>query len=322
MSEANDVQAAATQPGRPASGSPELEPEASGEAGMDTDIEAAPMPWFGWIVNLVGWVYIVITCLLLGGPVVGLQAVLFPFGLANAWGDFTTWWWTGLLLRSWRVGFEVDGLENIKPGQTYVLCSNHRSHMDALACLHGLKGHLRFGFIMKRSLSLIPVFGWFIWMNGYIPIDRGSRKRGRDQLATGIKYLKKGRSVMMYPEGTRSPTHHFLPFKRGAVVLAIRAGVPLLPVVVSGTATVWPKPSLFVRPGRVRVEVLPPIETAGLSMEDRDEIVGRVRDGIVSRYRTRWDGPTLAETPALRQALEHRSIRDRPSELQSASPGS
>jgi len=262
------------------------------EQAIDTTIRAAPMPFSGWVRNYLVWLWILVTCAILGAPVVGLQAVLFPFGRANLWGDFTTWC------------FVVDGVENIKPGQTYVLCSNHRSHMDPLSVLHSLKRRLRFGFIMKRSLSLIPIFGWFIWMNGYIPIDRGGKKRGRDQLATGVKYLKKGRSVMMYPEGTRSPNHQFGQFKKGAVVLAIRAGVPILPIVVSGTATVWPKPSLFIRPGRTRVEVLPPIETAGLTTADCGRVLAEIKESIVARYRPEWDAPPLEETPALRKAFE------------------
>jgi 1-acyl-sn-glycerol-3-phosphate acyltransferase len=256
--------------------------------------------------NLLAWLYILVTCLVLGGPVVFIQGVLFPFGLANRWGDFTVFWWTQVFLWLWRVEFVGEGLEHVDPKRTYVLASNHRSHLDALAALYILKHTLRFGFIMKRSLSLIPVFGWFIWMNGYVPIDRGSSTR-RDQLATGVKYLKKGRSVMMYPEGTRAPDHRFRTFRKGAVVLALRAQVPLLPVVVSGSGHQWPKTSLFIRPGRVRVEILPPIETAGRGMEDRDELLKELKTAIVRRYRTSPEAPPLEERPELLEVLGARA---------------
>lgn len=278
-------------------------PARADEQGLELEPGVAPMPLSGWVRNLIGWLFILVTCVALGPPVVLIQAALLPFGLANRWGDFTVMWWTKVLRWLWRVEFEADGLEHVEPGQTYVLCCNHRSHLDPVSCLHVLDGRLRFGFIMKRSLSLIPIWGWFIWMNGYIPIDRGSGKRGKDQLKTGVEYLQRGRSVMMYPEGTRSPTHHFRAFKRGAVVLAIRAGVPLLPVVVSGAARLWPKNSLFIRPGRVRVEVLPPIPTAGLELSERERVLSEVKELITSRYRPRWDAPPLEQTPALREEL-------------------
>lgn len=273
----------------------------------DVTIEVAPMPRFGWMRNIAAWSFSAISCLTLGAPVVALQALLLPLGLANRWGDFTVLWWTGFVRWLWNVEIVVDGVENITPGQTYVLASNHRSHLDPVACLLGLKDHLRFGFIMKRSLSLIPIFGWFIWMNGYVPIDRGRSSRKKDQLKTGVKYLKRGRSVMMYPEGTRSPDHRFRSFKKGTFVLAIRAGVPVLPVVISGAASLWPKPSLSIRPGKVRVEVLPPVSTDGIGIEDRDVILERVRDAMVRRYRTSPDAPPLEERPALLEALRPKS---------------
>lgn len=273
----------------------------------DITIEHAPMPFSGWLRTCVVWVFIAVTCSVLGGPVVLLQALLLPFGLANRWGDFTVFWWTSVLRWLWRVEIVVDGIENIVPGQTYVLACNHRSHLDPVSCLLGLKSRLRFGFVMKRSLSLIPIFGWFIWMNGYMPIDRGRSSRRKDQLGTAVKHLKRGRSVMMYPEGTRSPDHRFQSFKKGTFVLAIRAGVPVLPVVVSGSGSLWPKPSLWIRPGRVRVEVLPPVPTEGLSVEARDRVLAQVRDAMVPRYRTSADAPPLAEQPALLEALAPRS---------------
>lgn len=289
---------------KPSAGAPESAPSPS--TPIEATIDVAPMPFSGWVRNFLGWAFIAVTCVTLGVPVVGTQLLLLPFGLANRWGDFTVFWWISVLRWLWRVEIVVDGIENIAPGQTYVLACNHRSHLDPVSCLLGLKSRLRFGFIMKRSLSLIPIWGWFIWMNGYVPIDRGSSSRKKDQLKTGVRYLKRGRSVMMYPEGTRSPDHRFRSFKKGTFVLAIRAGVPVLPVVVSGSGSLWPKPSLFIRPGKVRVEVLPPVSTEGMRVEDRDRLLAKVRDAMVPRYRTSADAAPLAEQPAVLQALSPR----------------
>ncbi|MFZ9887780.1 MAG: lysophospholipid acyltransferase family protein [Myxococcota bacterium] len=256
--------------------------------------------------NLFGWLFMLLTCVFLGPPIVLVQALLLPFGNAHRWGDFNVLWWVSTLRWLWRVEVTGDGLQHISPGSTYVIACNHRSHLDPVATIVALRRHLRFGFIVKRSLTLIPIWGWFIWMNGYVPVDRGRTNRRNDPVRAGVRYLKRGRSVLIYPEGTRAPDHRFLPFKKGAFLLALKAGVPILPVVVSGTGDLLPKSRLFVRPGRVRVEVLPPIPTTGMSVEARDALLEQVRDGIVGRYRMGASEPPLEEQAPLRAALAPR----------------
>ena len=281
-----------------------------------TDLSVAPVPLTPWQLakNLFGWVFILVTCVGLGPFVVLIMFALFPFGKAPAFGDWVVWWWTAFLKALWGVKIEVEGLEHVVPGQPYVMVSNHRSHLDPVSTIHGLRSRVRFGFVMKRSLSLIPIWGWFIWLNGYVPIDRGARsKAGKDQLDVPAQYVRRGRSVMIYPEGHRAPDHRFLPFKKGAVVLALRAGVPLLPVVVSGTGRLWPKTSLMIRPGTVKVEVLPPIPTAGASMEDRERLLDALKTSIPRRYRLQAHAPPAEGDPALLGALTAQiGRRDRP----------
>ena len=251
-----------------------------------------PLRWWHVLVNWCGWLFMLASCLLQGPPYVLLMILLYPFGLANRFGDAVVQWWVSTLQRLWRVKIIVEGLENVDPDQTYVVVSNHRSHLDAVACIIALKPRLRFGFVVKRSLSLIPIWGWFIWLNGYIPVDRERRGR-RDQLSSGVKYLQKGRSVLVFPEGTRAPDHRFRNFKKGAAVLAIRSQRPVLPITVSGTASLLPKNSLYVRDGVVRIQIHPPISTDGYRLEQRDELVSSMRDVIASSYRLEAEGPTL-----------------------------
>lgn len=257
------------------------------------------------LVNWCGWIFMVASCVLQGPPYVLLMLLLYPFGLANRFGDAVVQWWVTTLQRLWRVKIIVDGLENVDPEQTYVVVSNHRSHLDAVACIIALKPRLRFGFVVKRSLSLIPIWGWFIWLNGYIPVDRERRGR-RDQLASGVKYLQKGRSVLVFPEGTRAPDHRFRNFKKGAAVLAIRSQRPVLPVTVSGTASLLPKNSLYVRDGVVRIQIHPPIPTDGYRIEQRDALVADMRDTIAAGYRLEAEGAALESNPELLAQLVHK----------------
>jgi 1-acyl-sn-glycerol-3-phosphate acyltransferase len=258
------------------------------------------------LLNLVGWLWIIFTCIAWPVPVLSVQFCLFPFKLAYRWGDAATIFWLKVFRRLWRLEIDYAGLEHVERGQTYVLICNHRSHLDAVAAMLTLERHVRFGFVIKRALSLIPIWGWFIWFNGYFPVDRGRSKGNLDQLGTAVRYLKEGRSVLVYAEGTRSPDHRFLSFKKGAAMMAIRAGVPILPITVSGTARLWPKPSLFIRPGRVRVDIHPPISTEGLDVKDRDNIMGLAHDAIVGAYRRTLEEPPLDETPELRALLASR----------------
>lgn len=260
--------------------------------------EVVPLDWPCQLRNWVGWVFIIGTCVLCGPPFILLMALLRPFGLASRWGDFTVSWWLGFLRWLWRVEVIVEGLEHIEAGKTYVLVANHRSHLDAVACFRALCGKLRFAFIVKRSLALIPIWGWFIWLNDYVPIDRERGGRAnRDQLSTAVTYLQRGRSVLIFPEGTRAADHRFRPLKKGAAQLALRAGVPLLPVVISGTGRLWPRDSLYVRSGKVRIDVRPPISVEGRGLSARDEVMQEIKASLVEPYRLSVEGAALRDQP-------------------------
>ena len=233
------------------------------------------------------------------GPFYFLYIAFVPLICVGRKG-FRGWYWRTvkracsrlLWLLSIRVDMSDANKAELRGDTDSIIVINHRSHLDAVACIIALKPRLRFGFVVKRSLSLIPIWGWFIWLNGYIPVDRERRGR-RDQLSSGVKYLQKGRSVLVFPEGTRAPDHRFRNFKKGAAVLAIRSQRPVLPITVSGTASLLPKNSLYVRYGVVRIQIHPPISTDGYRLEQRDELVSSMRDVIASSYRLEAEGPTL-----------------------------
>src|SRR5690606_6322508 len=131
--------------------------------------------------NLVSWVFIIVTCTCVASVVVPVAAVLRVLRRrwAERWGDFTVWWWTGALAKLWGVEVEVHGREHLDPDQAYVIVCPHRSHLDAVAAVSALFWRVPFGVIVKRSLTLIPIWGWFIWLVGYVPVDRGRGRRGK-----------------------------------------------------------------------------------------------------------------------------------------------
>ncbi len=155
----------------------------------------------------------------------------------------------------------------------YVVVANHQSFLD-IFLLSNIPHEMK--WVAKRSLFRIPWIGWCFYLSGDIPVERGDAASAVKVMARARRYLDGGMSVMMFPEGTRSLDGKLLPFKAGAFKLAVDAGVPVLPIAVSGTAQGMPKGSPWVRPSQLVVRILDPVPTAG--MTDRD--LRRLRDGV------------------------------------------
>lgn len=187
--------------------------------------------------------------------------------------------WCRSLLWGGGVKVDFEGLEYLDPPRPAVLVSNHESWYDVFA----LAGHLPvdYRFVGKKELVKIPFFGPAWLACGNIPLDRSNRSAAFESLRlAGEKIRREKAVVVMFPEGTRSSDGQLLPFKKGAFVLALELGVPVIPVGVSGSRELMPKGSFLVRPGRMTVRVGPPIEVDGLTVDDRDVLVERARTEV------------------------------------------
>ncbi len=172
-----------------------------------------------------------------------------------------------------RVTVETDPA--VDPRRGYVVMANHCSYFDVLALLAVLPGQYR--FVAKRSLFHIPVFGWALRANGFIPVDRHDRSRAREIWAAAGQRLAHGASVLFYPEGTRSEDGRIHAFQRGAFLVAMHNGAPILPVGVHGAWPIMPRRRLSVQPGPIRVRIGAPVETAGRSVREKSELIDAVR---------------------------------------------
>ncbi|MGZ6126241.1 MAG: lysophospholipid acyltransferase family protein [Myxococcales bacterium] len=176
----------------------------------------------------------------------------------------------------WRV--RIDGA--IPPGpHPFVAVANHQSFLDVFM-LARLPWEMK--WVAKESLFKIPWLGWMFRLSGDIPVRRGDHESGQAVLAAARRYLDHGMSVMFFPEGTRSRDGRLQAFKSGAFRLAIEAGVPVLPIAVSGTAEGMPKGSPWVRPARPRARVLAAVPTTGLSPDEADRLRDEVRERIAA----------------------------------------
>jgi 1-acyl-sn-glycerol-3-phosphate acyltransferase len=132
----------------------------------------------------------------------------------------------------------------------------------------------------KRSLFRIPLFGWSLAAGGFIPIDRGDRSTARQSFASALARLKGGTSILFFPEGTRSATDTLLPFQRGGFLLAMKTGLPIVPVGIRGSRAVQRKGSFAIRPGPIEVRYGAPISAADYGIRRKGELVGEVRRRI------------------------------------------
>lgn len=226
--------------------------------------------------------------LLFTDPLIYLYTcVCGAFSLGGSFFDSSGHWqhgcarvWSSLILKTSRIHLSVQGLENIPRDQPVIFCSNHPSAMDIPILFVSLP--VQFRFVAKRSLFNIPFLGWHLWRSGHIPVERAQPQkaiRSLDQAAEGIRA---GRPVVLFPEGTRPRSDTLGPFKKGSFYLAIKSGVPVIPVTINGSRAVLKPDSLHIRSGKVRVTIHPSIPTSEFTLDDVDSLSARVRESILA----------------------------------------
>jgi 1-acyl-sn-glycerol-3-phosphate acyltransferase len=176
------------------------------------------------------------------------------------------------------IRYRVAGAEHLPLDRAAVYCANHQSNVDPPLLFTAL--HPRMHILYKHEIDRIPLLARAFRMGGFIPIDRGRKESAMRSIELGSESLRSGNSFLIFPEGTRSKTDDLLPFKKGGFIMAIKAGAPIVPVAVQGGREAMRKGSAIIRPVTVSVRVGQPIETAGVSLDDRDALIVRVRAAI------------------------------------------
>jgi 1-acyl-sn-glycerol-3-phosphate acyltransferase len=187
-------------------------------------------------------------------------------------------WWAWLVSKSMGLSFSLHGNDKIVPGTSYIITPNHQSNSDILALITILP--VRFRWVVKKELTKIPVFGWALAGTGAIAIDRSDPKQSVETLQRATDKLKGSWSVLIYPEGTRTKDGHLQPLKKGAFMMAVQTGIPILPVTSNGAFKVLPKKTVWFRPGHITVTLGDPIVTAGLTEKDVPDLMERTRAAI------------------------------------------
>lgn len=260
-------------------------------------IASRPFGLAGFLRNVVIYVFSLYSHFYVGICFVPLWfASMWPRGRRLMFILYQTWLECFLVIFDVRV--TVVGARHVTDGGPCLIVSNHRSWMDIIALVTALKHDRPILFMLKRSLMWIPIYGWYIGRLGFVPVDR--QRKGSDnraQIAKCADAVTKGETLVIFPEGTRAPTHRFVRFKKGAAEVALLAKARVVPCVISGSAQVFPKSTPFVRPGVVRVEFLPPIVVDDTTT--REGLLADLSEVMSRHYRVDPLGPPASEDPAL-----------------------
>lgn len=223
------------------------------------------------LATVAGNLYLVVASLVLGIVTIAVSW-LPPRG---RWSLAVTRLWSAGLLRISGVRLAVRPAAEIDPGASYVYLANHRSLFDIPAVLLAVEG--RFRMVAKQSLFRIPVFGWALTAAGFVSVDRADKASARQSFAAAEQRLRSGGSILLFPEGTRSTGDALLPFKRGGFLLALRTGLPIVPVGIRGTRAVQAPRQWSIRPGTVEVRFGAPIAVTDYGVRRKRELIAEVR---------------------------------------------
>lgn len=178
-----------------------------------------------------------------------------------------------------KIRVRVEGLENIPPG-VCIFAANHISNVDPLAFIPSIPR--RVSILVKSELFRIPILSKAMRLAKFVPVDREDKEAAAASVDEAVQILKKGFSFAVYPEGTRSPDGRLRPFKKGTFVMAIEAGVPIVPVSISGAQHLMRKGEWTMRPGEVVVRFGPAVDASQYAMERRTELLARVEELVAA----------------------------------------
>lgn len=199
----------------------------------------------------------------------------------EVWVERTIRLWSWIWIVSSGCRLSSQGQDNVEPNKSYVVVANHLSNLDIMACFLSIPVPIR--FLAKQELFKIPILAQGMRAIGIVSVDRASRSVVHERLNQAAQELTdSGRSVIIFPEGTRSRSGQLQPFKKGAFTLAVTGHLPILPVTINGTHAAWPPSRWYIIGSRLRVTIHPPIPTTGLANADTKELMEKAYQVIES----------------------------------------
>src|ERR1051326_5415280 len=186
--------------------------------------------------------------------------------------------WARSIVAASGIDLHIENAGALDPKQRYVLVANHHSYFDIPCILAAVPQPIR--FMAKASLFKIPIFGWSLARAGFIPIDRKNRRTAVKSFDPAVERIRRGNTIVIFPEEGRSRNREMRPFQRGAFLLAIKSELPVVPMALDGTYDVFRVGAKRITPGKVTIKVGTPIPTAGATLKDKDRLATQSRAEI------------------------------------------
>ncbi|HEY2829077.1 MAG TPA: lysophospholipid acyltransferase family protein [Thermoanaerobaculia bacterium] len=186
--------------------------------------------------------------------------------------------WARLLVEAAGIDLHIENAEVLDPKQRYILVANHYSYFDIPCILAAVPQPIR--FMAKVSLFKIPIFGWSLARAGFIPIDRKNRRTAVKSFDLAAERIRRGNTIVIFPEEGRSKNREMRPFQRGAFLLAIKSELPVVPMAIDGTYDVFRVGAKRITPGRVTIKVGTPMPTEGTKLKDKERLATASRSEI------------------------------------------
>lgn len=222
--------------------------------------------------------WLVIVAFVVTLPAAFLTLVIAAVNSTSPWIDPVIRWWGRSIVRAAGIDLHTTGLERLDPADRYILVANHYSYLDIPCILAAVPQPIR--FMAKVSLFRIPLFGWALSRAGFIPIDRKNRRTAVRSFDLAAERIRRGNTIMIFPEEGRTRVRQLRPFQRGAFLLALKAEKTIVPIAIDGTFDVFGVGARRVTPGPVTIRIGEPIETAGVSLKERERLAAEARARI------------------------------------------
>ena len=223
------------------------------------------------------------SCIVMATLVLGFLALItYPFDRKGKVVHYYARLWGRVALLANRVKVRMEGMENVKGKGPYIFMSNHQGSYDIFALLGTLP--FQFKWLAKKELFSIPFFGWTMAAAGYISIDREGTRETVGAMNRAAQKIHEGMSVVIFPEGSRSPDGSIQPFKKGGFTLAIKSKVPIIPIAITGSREIMPKDRLAASSGEIRIWMGSPIETQHYSLKERKMLMEMVNETISKNF--------------------------------------
>lgn len=235
-----------------------------------------------YLAGIFYWLFVVISMVILFFPAMILWLVTLPFDRKRkVLQAYTCWWGSLYTLVHPYIRVEVEGREHLKKGQCYVICANHVSLLDIPLC-YRLNAH--FKWISKKEIFRVPFMGWNMFLNGYIPLDRNRPSSHMKMMKKGLDYLKKGNSLLIFPEGSRQGSGTMAKFRDGAFLLAQKSKRNILPLLIQGSHEPVKGGMLFLKKVyHLKLTILP--EISHQAREKYKDLATLTRDSLLQEQR-------------------------------------